>query len=274
MAIHVPRITAIPIENILPHEKYDSKILNAITNSLQSEGVVRDPILVDSGSCMILDGTHRYWALKKLGLRSIPVALYDYLTDKVKIGCWYRCLEWCDLDISSPKAQFFPANFEDALNAVSERRAQLSIICKGSARIFRSTTFNIIKAYDLLSFFEKKFKRRGHEVIYATESDAINLLTAGKIGAMLAPPPILKEEATLAARTGKLFPIKSTRHIIHSRPIGVNVPLEWLKSDYCEANKRLQDLLSKGAFKAVPRGSFLEGRRYEEEVYIYELYNR
>ena len=158
----VPRVSAIPIERIRPHEEFDIKILNGVMTSLQSEGVVRDPVLIDSNSHMILDGTHRYWALIELGCRSIPVAVYSYMSDSVKIGCWYRCLELCDLEISSrtvaSKTKIDTA--ENALNAVSGRRAQVSVICKDSARIFVSDRFNIFEAYSLLSTLEKDYKKR------------------------------------------------------------------------------------------------------------------
>jgi hypothetical protein len=270
----VPRISAIPIEKIRPHEEFDSKILNGIMNSLQSEGVVRDPVLIDSNTHMILDGTHRYWALIKLGCQSIPVALYSYMSDSVKIGCWYRCLELCDLEISCKAVASKIDTAANALKAVSERRAQVSIVCKDSARIFVSGKFDIFEAYSLLSTLEKGYKKRGYSVAYATECDSIDLLKSGRVGAVLAPPPIRKEEAAYAATTGKLFPIKSTRHILPSRPMGINVPLEWLKLSHEKADLRLQEKLSMGTFAKVQRGSLIKGRRYEEEVYIYELSNR
>ncbi|MDD1775755.1 MAG: ParB N-terminal domain-containing protein [Candidatus Methanomethylicus sp.] len=265
-----PKISVISLDIIKPHEEYDDRILDEIQDSFSLGGVVRDPILVDSSSYMILDGTHRYWALKKLGCQSIPVALYSYMSDSVKIGCWYRCLEICDLKIYRKGNHSKLESSENALAAVKNRQANVSVICKDSARVYTSNGFDIQKAYSMLSDLEKDYKNRGHRVTFATESDSVAMLRSGLTGAILAPPPIWKEEAIHAAQSGELFPIKSTRHILPSRPMGINVPIAWLRLAPAEANENLKQKLAKASFSMIPRGSMIRGRRYEEEVYIYE----
>jgi hypothetical protein len=265
-----PRIEVLPIELVHPHEEYDPQILLGITNSIRVEGVVHDPLLVEADNFMILDGAHRYWALMRLGCPSVPVALYDYQSDDIKIGCWYRCVD------KEPDFDMFPfmrariAPKEEGLAAVGTRAAEFSIVFRNRSYVFDSK-FNIFDAYRFLSFFESGLSGRGHKLSYDTESDALEKLDSGEIGAILAPPPITKEEAIRAAIAGRFFPKKSTRHIIPSRPMGLDIPLEWLREGASSADSQLRELLAGGGFKKLSGGTIIDGRRYEEEVYIFEL---
>jgi|GEM_PF-436857 len=264
-------ITMLPLEEIHPHEEYDPQILLKITNSLLTEEAVHDPLLVSSDNFVILDGTHRYWALARLGCKSVPVAIYDYNTNQVDIGCWYRCLDKAP-DLNLPSfVRGGKISKREGLRAVRERKALFAMVYEDSSYAAISESFDIFEAYSLLSFFEQGLRGRGHKLTYATENDAMAKLEAGEIGAILASPPIRKEEVVLAGTTGRLFPLKSSRHIINSRPIGLNVPLEWLCQGAQSSEKRLKSLISRGTFRHLPSGSVVNERRYEEEVYIFEL---
>ncbi|MCX8170113.1 MAG: ParB N-terminal domain-containing protein, partial [Candidatus Methanomethyliaceae archaeon] len=65
------RISLIPINEIHPHEEYDSILLSKIINSIRNEGIIKDPIAIEDRRFVIIDGTHRYLALKELGCRFI-----------------------------------------------------------------------------------------------------------------------------------------------------------------------------------------------------------
>lgn len=264
------RIRMLPLEEIRPHEEYDSRILLKITNSLMMEGVLHDPLLVDSENNVILDGTHRYWALTRLGCRAAPVALYDYSSTEVSIGCWYRCvsktppIEWSGLMNTKP------GTMDEGIGAVARRTALLSIVYRDRSFTIASNNFDIFEAYRLLSFFECGMRGRDSGLSYATEYDALQRLKQGEVETVLAPPPIKKSEVVLAARTGRLFPIKSSRHVIRSRPIGIDIPLGWLMKRVEDLAPKMESLLSSGTFRALPRGTIMNGRRYEEEIYIFE----
>jgi hypothetical protein len=265
-----PEFKIVPIDAIHPHEEYDSQILLEITNSLRVEGKLHDPLLISSDNCVIMDGTHRYWALTRLHCRSVPVAIYSYSSEYVGIGCWYRCLDRMpDFEFSSILKGEVTSR-ERGLEALRERQSLLAIINMNHSFNVPSNNFNIFEAYSLLSLLECGLRGRHFDINYATERDALDLLDSGKIGAILAPPPILKEEVVRAATSGINFPIKSTRHIINPRPIGLDIPLKWLNDPLEDAETRLKELLMRGHFRVMPSGSKINGRRYEEEVYIFE----
>ncbi|MEJ5293494.1 MAG: ParB N-terminal domain-containing protein [Candidatus Methanosuratincola sp.] len=273
MSSCLPPITAVAVEALLPHEEYDRKILYDVALSLQTERVVRDPIIVDASSLMILDGTHRYWALRRMGCVSAPVAIYDYTSDAVGIARWNRCIASPAIFLPNREIRVEYSNAGEALAAVMDRRASLALIGMSGSQLVVEEEFEIHRAYSLLSELETELRAKGCGVYYATEEDSFRRLKSGEASWVIVPPPIKKEEAIEAALSGRLFPIKSTRHIIPSRPINLCIPIEWLAGAPDRVEAKLQDLLSRTSFKRVEPGAMVDGRRYEEEVYIGEPSN-
>ena len=76
----------IDVDLIFPHEKIIEKNTSTISNFLKSfnDHIVLSSILCCSKSMVIIDGHHRYFSLKKLGFKKIPVTKLDYFSDDIK----------------------------------------------------------------------------------------------------------------------------------------------------------------------------------------------
>ena len=70
------------------HEEVDEDHLVELTAEILRDGILRQPVLVDSESGVILDGHHRVRALKTLGCSLIPAYLVDYLDSGIEV--WPR----------------------------------------------------------------------------------------------------------------------------------------------------------------------------------------
>jgi hypothetical protein len=82
---------------------------------------------------------------------------------------------------------------------------------------------------------------------------------------------VTKKEVKKTVKKGKLFPPKSTRHLVPSRPLGGGVPIDWLQgSDFSEAQSRYQEYIQSRKVKRLPEGSRVGSRRYLEEVFLFE----
>ena len=81
----VQGIQEIDILNIIPHEKVLVDKKEVIKDSLKykDDQLIISTILICSQSNMIIDGHHRYTALKELGYERAPVTLLNYFSDKI-----------------------------------------------------------------------------------------------------------------------------------------------------------------------------------------------
>lgn len=71
-----------------PHEALNPELLKETEEAIRRDGFVREPILVEGGHHVILDGHHRYHALVNLGCRRIPVYVVDYFQDGIRVDTW------------------------------------------------------------------------------------------------------------------------------------------------------------------------------------------
>lgn len=78
----------LPIGELLEHESVEPKRVDEVLHEIRSTGVVVHPILVARGDHVILNGHHRFAALRELGARRIPVYLVDYHDGAVQLDRW------------------------------------------------------------------------------------------------------------------------------------------------------------------------------------------
>jgi hypothetical protein len=80
------------IENscLREHEQIRKGRLAKLLASIKKDGHVKNPIIVDRDSMVILDGHHRFNCLKCLGLKLCPVCLVDYRDCDIKVCPWRK----------------------------------------------------------------------------------------------------------------------------------------------------------------------------------------
>ena len=77
----------VPIDRLHEHEAIDpGNLVLRERDIVESGGVV--PIVVDKEHLVILNGHHRYNALKKMGCKFVPVYLVDYFSTAVRLELW------------------------------------------------------------------------------------------------------------------------------------------------------------------------------------------
>ena len=81
------KVVLLPIEKLKPHEKGSPLYLEMLKREILKDGVLKYPIIADKKTNVILDGMHRWLALKSLGYKQIPVLLVDaFQNPQIHIG--------------------------------------------------------------------------------------------------------------------------------------------------------------------------------------------
>jgi hypothetical protein len=81
------KIALLHLDELKPHEKGSPLYLEFLRQEILRDGVLRYPIIADEKTRVILDGMHRWLALKSLGYMLIPVILVDvFANSKIRVG--------------------------------------------------------------------------------------------------------------------------------------------------------------------------------------------
>jgi hypothetical protein len=265
----------IATDELKPHEEVVESTVNKLVNAIQREGLLRDPLMVDKDDYVILDGMHRYNSLKRLNCRFIPCCLMDYNTPLIKVGAWFR-LFTVDNPESLAERVLSNSNLKYSklkTDAAARDDDTQTIILTKSGTTF-SLTQPIVpleRAREAIAL-ERLIVQQGHQVTYLSETVAIQKLASGEANFVVTLPVFSKDQIRAMGLKGQLLPHKVTRHVIPSRPLAFNVPLNLLTNpelSYEEADRKLSELLGKRRVDRKPAGSLFDGRRYEEELLIF-----
>jgi len=79
------RFALVPVSDLKTHEVAEPDRVRRVVRQMQSNGVVKKAIIVDSKSMVVLDGVHRLSALRMLGAVRAPAWLIDYSDEDVVV---------------------------------------------------------------------------------------------------------------------------------------------------------------------------------------------
>ena len=92
-------------------------------------------------------------------------------------------------------------------------------------------------------------------------------MTPGRKQTLVLLPRLNKQDVLTAARSGRLFPCKTTMHIIDPRPVAIDFPLAELMKR-TSPRPVLDGILKEEQSRLLPTNSVYEGRRYKERLLV------
>jgi hypothetical protein len=244
-------------QQLRPHEEFIEESVREMVRSFERDGWQKNPIIVDRVTSTVLDGTHRHEAAVRLGLAMVLCMVVDYQFPGIKLGTWDRQFmgDWREaLEIIKAGAKVGQG---ESLLITPRERIKFHLAGMGAER-YRN--LNAITQKLAERFGKPRLNPKG-------------TLSQGYFG--IRPPLITKQQVIQAARSGQIFPPKSTRHIFPVRVLLSSVPVKMLRG-----NERQYGLGAPSTLDAYFRSydaitidgrQEIEGRFYEEEELLFYI---
>ncbi|MGD2248383.1 MAG: hypothetical protein PVF58_08240 [Candidatus Methanofastidiosia archaeon] len=276
--VSVLRLKLERLEEIRLHEEVLPDAFRKICRAICEEQVLQDPIFVDEDSKVILDGMHRAAALLKLkygeckdlfwdeqtkeytypecencsgkfkNLEYILCCTLDYDTSTVvTLKKWYRGIQYpLKKTLEIIPSEYTVQKTED----IHLGNNECAVLTDGDEYFSVSGDFTtVLDKYTALREIEQKIREQKGTIMYCADEEAFNLLEKGVFSCLLVTPTIDRQNVQTFStpgfpHKGEVFPPKSTRHVLSTRPLKVNIPLRLLeKGDYSFKQEQLKVFL-------------------------------
>ena len=229
-------------ESVRPHEIADPARERRIEARLQTDGMLRDPLMVgslpDLAGFVLLDGTNRRLALAALGIQWVLAQVIQYADERaVQLRTWGHAvnlpydqiLECAGAIPGTTLTRLSPLAASDAL-----RTAGTVAVLLGATEMFalsRSPGQEPSRAEQLRQFVDSYQDRMTRVDCDAdtVEERAATLTDSPNPRALVAFPPFSRSQVVTMALRESLIPAGITRHVIlGGRALRVNLPLDIL----------------------------------------------
>jgi len=225
----------IDVDKLVPHEEIVPGRLRDLVEKIKSEGVVDMPIVVapipGTDKYLVVDGHHRWAAVKELGYRKVPAIIIDYFNDSVKLKTWYPAIIG-KIDKVLENLVKEGVRIEECRDPVidEEELGKYAFIVLGR----NGECYKIhggIEEQKKVSKILSKLNLEGEFtlVYYGEKQEALQDLEKGEIDYLFLRKQPTKQEVIQLARQNKVYSPKTTRHILPYTPAKTNTPLEKLK---------------------------------------------
>jgi len=276
-------LQVVPVGSLLLHEEILPDLARKLLIEFNNWANLQNPIIVDENH-IVLDGNHRAFVFRKLKFRYIPVCKIDYFHEKAELRYWFRLLtgvasmHFVKEVTEEVGGHFRKVKDNDTLSdLLCNNRFACGVQRRDEYAIITFPKDRIADAVDAYAYMEKIRKRLTAQngecgfipCQHVLENKFHETLKDDNV--VIWTPHMTKEMVVDAAKRGRVFAPKSTRHCIPARPLNVNVPTTWFKENVTieEINQRFEDFLRAKKLQRFGPGQVIDGRYYGEEVFIF-----
>lgn len=262
------RIGFRPVESLLPHEETILSKAEKLLLDMKKEGVQRDPLIVDSATATVLDGMHRLSAFKKMRAEYVVCHLVDYSSPAVTLGRWVRVYEVARVDMVTSILENLGLNrkvkLAEVFELVESRKVALGVMSSAGIYVTQAKDSTLLSTFALVRQLDKVFSTLGWGPSFAPE-DEVDIVSQNPKNLVALTPRLNKQDVLNAARTGRLFPCKTTMHVVDPRPVAIDFPLRDLMGR-SPPTAELDMMLAQRKPRLTPPDTTYKGRRYKERL--------
>jgi hypothetical protein len=226
-----PDLRFFATSDLLLHEEHDPDRVDRLVRRLQEDGVLRNPPLVaelGDGRSVVLDGANRVTALQAMGALHVPVQIVRYADPSVGLDRWHHLLLQAPEGWLHRLQEAVPLQAvarEEAARLLSSRQALACVRVGGTVQaLLRPETLG--EGARWLRALVASY--RGRVPYHRVESEDMEALQDqyGPTAALVAFVRFDKGEILELARNAAKLPAGVTRHVVPSRALRVNLPLD------------------------------------------------
>lgn len=256
-----------PVSTLRPHEQVIPSHVEGIASEMMKDGVQKDPIIIDKDSAAVLDGMHRLAAFVALRIENAVCCSVDYSSRDVTLGRWARVYsirrgDSFD-DALRPTGVTRRTSLAEAFDALERKDSGVAVLTSNFAYLPERRA-DLWQAMDLMASFDRLSDAKGWERRFVPEDD-VDVPLQEERNLVVLIRKLGKDDVVSAAKTGKLFPCKTSMHRIDPRPVAVNFPMAELNG---ATSKSLAERLRGHDGRILPADSLYEGRRYKERLLL------
>ena len=256
-----------PVSALRPHEETIPSHVQGIAAEMKKDGVQKDPIIIDLDSLTVLDGMHRLAAFSMLDVENAVCCSVDYASPAIKVGRWARVYTipkgFALQDTLRQTGLTRRSTLAQAFDALEGRDIGLALLRPDSAYLPEGN-LDLNRAMESMLDFDRMSEAGGWKREFMPEDD-VDVPLQSERSLVLLVRKLRKDDVVNSAKSGRLFPCKTSMHFIDPRPVAVNFPMDDLgNATSASLRKRLDSIHE----QLLPPGSLYEGRRYKERLLV------
>ncbi len=264
-------VTLKKTQDLRPHEEVVPSDLQGLVQALNRDPVLRHPVIADSATGVVLDGTHRLRALSQLRCVLVPTALIDYQNPLVQVDRWFRMISGESLRSFRKRIEPFApilVSPTEAEQGLLNRASYTTLQDEDQCLAFKAHTSKPLELAREAFGIEQIARDKALKISYTDNGD---MSGSSGPGFLMSTICLEKREVIDSSLQNALFPPKTTRHLIPSRPLAIGIPLVWLQNkNIGEAQTMFLRHLNSKSVRRLRGGSWVGSRRYQEEVFVFE----
>lgn len=244
----LPVLQMLPVELLAPHEDYDPRRVERLAARLVDENHLKNPPVVagipGTDRFVVLDGANRVMAFQFMKVPHIVAQVVSYDDPIVTLETWHHVV--CGMDWRELLAELETIDDLEAQKCTQEEGRE-AVMRKSAAAYIMNDYFTGMLVCQCFS--QPETMRAMHAIVasYRGKADIIRAsndiweiqkpcypnITALVVFRRLSPSDILE-----AGRNGERVPSGLTRHVIHTRALNINIPMNVLSADWGLERKR------------------------------------
>lgn len=247
-------LSILSLADLIPLEKPLRSRIEAAKKELEKTNRLANPLLVaqeSGGEQLLLGGSDQSEALKALGIKvSVAQIIYPH-SENSEILAWYHLVRHCRREYLLQVARELRLRVEMSedrieYNSASRYRQLLCIFLNGESFRIVAEGNDLARQAGMINAFVESYQACGSYVkIYPDNRflDSAQMFDLGEL--LIVPPRYSRQELLYLAREKVLFPAGYLNVILDNRVIGLDFPLNVLRSSAGIEEKQdfLKDLI-------------------------------